>query len=155
MNDFVFRFLSSFAVVIASQAVSAENQTKNVVLILADDLGWLIRRCMEKPHSGTQHRTSLHVYDILNAYASPIFPNACQHHDRAESGSAWDDRTCRTANEQFEATVGERVARSKMYERQERDVLIQTFPCLGSSTHGICNGTFWKMASWPRAPLPA
>ena len=40
MNGFLFRFLCSFGVFIAWQAAFAESQNKNIVLILADDLGW-------------------------------------------------------------------------------------------------------------------
>ena len=75
VNDFVFRFLSSFAVVIASQAVSAENQTKNVVLILADDLGWADTTLYGKTslyETPNIERLAARGMTFSNAYASPI-----------------------------------------------------------------------------------
>ena len=39
-NGFLFRFLCLFGAIAACQTVAADNPVRNIVLILADDLGW-------------------------------------------------------------------------------------------------------------------
>jgi len=113
VNDFVFRFLSSFAVVIASPAVSAENQTKNVVLILADDLGWADTTLYGKTslyETPNIERLAARGMTFSNAYASPICSptraSIMTRQNPARHGMTAP--VAHLANEQFEATVGER-----------------------------------------------
>ena len=113
MKDFVFRFLSSFAVVIASQAVSAENQTKNVVLILADDLGWADTTLYGKTslyETPNIERLAARGMTFSNAYASPICSptRASIMTGQNPARHGMTAPVAHLANEQFEATVGER-----------------------------------------------
>ena len=51
IKNCIFYFLVFFGVVDLCQAAFGENQSKNVVLILADDLGWADTTLYGKPHS--------------------------------------------------------------------------------------------------------
>ncbi|MBT4887250.1 MAG: sulfatase-like hydrolase/transferase, partial [Planctomycetaceae bacterium] len=113
VNGFLFRFLCSFGVVIACQAASAENQTKNIVLILADDLGWADTTLYGKTslyETPNIERLAARGMTFSNAYASPICSptrasimtgqNPARHGMTAPAAHLADER--------FEATVSER-----------------------------------------------
>ena len=75
MNGFLFRFLCSFGVFIAWQAAFAESQNKNIVLILADDLGWADTTLYGKTslyETPNIERLAARGMTFWNAYASPI-----------------------------------------------------------------------------------
>ena len=163
MNDFVFRFLSSFAVVIASQAVSAENQTKNVVLILADDLGWADTTLYGKTslyETPNIERLAARGMTFSNAYASPICSptrasimtgqNPARHGMTAPAAHL--------ANEQFEATVGERgLPDQKCTNVKSATRLDPDLPMLGQLLHnaGYATAHFgkWHLGREPHSPL--
>jgi len=149
VNDFVFRFLSSFAVVIASPAVSAENQTKNVVLILADDLGWADTTLYGKTslyETPNIERLAARGMTFSNAYASPICSPT-----RASIMTG-------QANEQFEATVGERgLPDQKCTNVKSATRLDPDLPMLGQVLHnaGYATAHFgkWHLGREPHSPL--
>ena len=87
-----------------------------------------------------------------------MFPNACQHHDRAESGSAWDDRTCRhLANEIRSDRWRKRVARSKCTNVKSATRFDPDLPMLGQVLHnaGYATAHFgkWHLGREPRLSL--
>ena len=88
-----------------------------------------------------------------------MLANACQHHDRSEPGSARDDSpAAHLANEQFEATVGERgLPDQKCTNVKSATRLDPDLPMLGEVLKQcrVCYRTFWEMASWPRAIFSA
>ena len=112
-NGFLFRFLCLFGAIAACQTVAAGNPDRNIVLILADDLGWADTTLYGKTslyETPNIERLAARGMTFSNAYASPICSptrasimtgqNPARHGMTAPAAHL--------ANEQFEATVAER-----------------------------------------------
>ena len=163
VKGFLFSFLWLFGAVIASQAVSAENQTKNVVLILADDLGWADTTLYGKTslyETPNIERLAARGMTFSNAYASPICSptrasimtgqNPARHGMTAPAAHL--------ANEQFEATVGERgLPSQKCTNVKSATRLDPDLPMLGQVLHnaGYATAHFgkWHLGREPHSPL--
>ena len=163
VNGFLFRFLCSFGAVIACQAVSAGNQTKNIVLILADDLGWADTTLYGKTslyETPNIERLAARGMTFSKAYASPICSptrasimtgqNPARHGMTAPAGHLADER--------FEATVSERgVPGQKCTNVKSATRLDPDLPTLGEVLHnaGYATAHFgkWHLGREPHSPL--
>ncbi len=159
----LFYFLSSLGLVIACQAASADNQTKNIVLILADDLGWADTTLYGKTsfyETPNIERLAARGMTFSNAYASPICSptrasimtgqNPARHGMTAPAAHL--------ANEQFEATVGERgLPDQKCTNVKSATRLDPDLPTLGKVLHnaGYATAHFgkWHLGREPYSPL--
>jgi arylsulfatase A-like enzyme len=159
----LFYFLSSLGLVIACQAASADNQTKNIVLILADDLGWADTTLYGKTsfyETPNIERLAARGMTFSNAYASPICSptrasimtgqNPARHGMTAPAAHLADER--------FEATVSERgVPDQKCTNVKSATRLDPDLPTLGKVLHnaGYATAHFgkWHLGREPYSPL--
>jgi arylsulfatase A-like enzyme len=163
LNGFFLRFVCSLGACIACQAVSADNQIKNVVLILADDLGWADTTLYGKTslyETPNIERLAARGMTFSNAYASPICSptrasimtgqNPARHGMTAPAAHL--------ANEQFEATVGERgLPDQKCTNVKSATRLDPDLPMLGEvlKNAGYATAHFgkWHLGREPYSPL--
>jgi arylsulfatase A-like enzyme len=159
----LFYFLSSLGLVIACQAASADNQTKNIVLILADDLGWADTTLYGKTsfyETPNIERLAARGMTFSNAYASPICSptrasimtgqNPARHGMTAPAAHLADER--------FEATVSERgVPDQKCTNVKSATRLDPDLPTLGKVLHNVGYATAhfgkWHLGREPYSPL--
>ena len=158
----VFHFLCSLGMVIVCQVVSAGNQTRNVVLILADDLGWADTTLYGKTslyETPNIERLAARGMTFSKAYASPICSptrasimtgqNPARHGMTAPAAHLADER--------FEATVSERgVPGQKCTNVKSATRLDPDLPTLGKLLHnaGYATAHFgkWHLGREPYSP---
>ena len=163
VKGFLFRFLWLFGAVAAGQTVAAENPIKNVVLILADDLGWADTTLYGKTslyETPNIERLAARGMTFSNAYASPICSptRASIMTGQNPARHGMTAPVAHLANEQFEATVGERgLPDQKCTNVKSATRLDPDLPMLGEVLHnaGYATAHFgkWHLGREPHSPL--